>query len=146
MKCQDIMTRSPRSVWLSSTAKHAAHIMKNENVGILPVMDDKTHKLIGMVTDRDLCLGVVADGKKPGEAKVSEFMNAKVIFCHPDDDIHNAESLMKAYQVRRIAVVDQNGFCVGIISAADLALKIAEAQEFYETVKEISKPKKFAAV
>lgn len=146
MKCQDIMTRSPKSVSFSSTAMQAAHIMKNENVGILPVMDDKTHKLIGMVTDRDLCLGVVAEGKRPGEVKVSELMTAKVIFCHPDDDIHNAESLMKAYQVRRIAVVDQNGFCVGIISEADLALKIAKAQEFYETVKEISKPKKFAAV
>jgi len=146
MKCQEIMTRSLKSVWVSSTAMQAARIMKNDNVGILPVMDDKTHKLVGMVTDRDLCLGVIADEKKPSEVKVSEFMNAKVIFCHPDDDIHNAESLMKAYQVRRIAVVDQNGFCVGIISAADLALKITEAQEFFETVKEISKPKKFAAV
>jgi CBS domain-containing protein len=146
MKCQEIMTRNPKSVWFSSTAMQTAQIMKNENVGILPVMDDKTHKLIGMVTDRDLCLGIVAEGKKPAEVKVSELMNAKVIFCHPDDDIHNAESLMKAYQVRRIAVVDQKGFCVGIISAADLALKIAEAKEFYETVKEISKPKKFAAV
>jgi len=146
MKCQDIMTRSPKSVSFSSTAMQAAHIMKNENVGVLPVMDDKTHKLVGMVTDRDLCLGVVAEGKKPGEVKAARFMNPKVIFCHPDDDIHNAESLMKAYQVRRIAVVDQNGFCVGIISAADLALKIAQPQEIYETVKEISKPKKFALV
>lgn len=146
MKCQDIMTRSPKSAWFSSTALQAAHIMKKENVGILPVNDDKTQKLVGLVTDRDLCLGVIADGKKPDEVKVSEFMATKVIFCHPDDDIHNAESLMKAYQVRRVAVVDQNGFCVGIISAADLALKLAEPQEIYETVKEISKPKKFAAV
>ena len=146
MKCQDIMTSSPKSVSFSSTAMQAAHIMKNENVGVLPVMDDKTHKLVGMVTDRDLCLGVIAEGKKPGGVKVSEFMNPKVIFCHPTDDIHNAESLMKAYQVRRIAVVDQNGLCVGIISQADIALKVARPQEVYETVREISNPKKLAAV
>lgn len=146
MKCQDVMTSGPKSVSFSSTAMQAAHIMKNENVGILPVMDDKTHKLVGMVTDRDLCMGVVAEGKQPVGVKVSEFMNAKVISCHPDDDIHNAESLMKAYQVRRIAVVDQNGFCVGIISEGDLALKVAQPQEVYETVREISKPKKLAVV
>ena len=75
MNCQDIMTRSPKSVRFSSTAMEAAHIMKNGNVGILPVMDDKTDKLVGMVTDRDLCLGVVAEGKKPSEVKVSELMN-----------------------------------------------------------------------
>jgi CBS domain-containing protein len=146
MKCQDVMTRNPKSVSFSSTAMQAAHIMKNENVGILPVVEDKTHKLLGMVTDRDLCLGVVAEGKNPGEVKVYDFMNGNVIFCHPDDDIHNAESLMKAYQVRRIAVVDQKGSCVGIISEADLALKVARPLEVFETVREISKPQWLAAV
>ncbi|MFI5305513.1 MAG: CBS domain-containing protein [Nitrospiria bacterium] len=125
------MTRNPKLVWFSSTAMQASQIMKNENVGILPVMDDKIHKLIGIVTDRDLCLAFVAEGNKPVEVKVSELMNSKEIFCHPDDNIRNAESLIKAYQVRRIAVVDQKGFCVGIISAADWALKIAEVNEFY---------------
>ena len=72
MKCQEIMTRSPKSIWVSSTAMQAARIMKNDNVGSLPVMDDKTHKLVGMVTDRDLCLGVVAEGKKPGEVGVPD--------------------------------------------------------------------------
>jgi CBS domain-containing protein len=99
-----------------------------------------------MVTDRDLCLGVVAEGKKPSGMKVSELMNGKVIFCHPDDDIHNAESLMKAYQVRWIAVVDQKGSCVGMISEADLALKVARPLEVYQTIREISKPKELAAV
>jgi CBS domain-containing protein len=146
MKCQDVMTSSPKSISFSSTAMQAAHIMKNENVGILPVVEGKTRKLVGMVTDRDLCLGVVAEGKKPSGMKVSELMNGKVIFCHPDDDIHNAESLMKAYQVRRIAVVDQKGSCVGIISEADLALKVARPLEVFETVREISKPKNLAAV
>lgn len=145
MKCQDVMTSPVKSVTVSSTAKQAAHLMKNANVGFLPVTDEKRKKVLGVVTDRDLCLGIVADGKDPGEVKVSEFMNSEVIFCHPDDDMRYVETLMKTYQVRRIAVVDRNENCVGVISEADLFLKGMEPQEVYETVREISKPKHFAA-
>ncbi len=142
MKCKDIMSRNPKSVTVSSTAMQTAHLMKNENIGICPVVDEKSQKVVGVVTDRDLCLGVVAEGKNPAMVKVLELMSGRVISCHPDDDIHRVESLMKEYQVRRVAVVDQNGCCVGMISAGDLALKLDQPIEIYETVRGIAKPKK----
>ncbi|MFI5303742.1 MAG: CBS domain-containing protein [Nitrospiria bacterium] len=144
MKCQDVMTRHPKSILASSTAKQAAQLMKSANVGFLPVTDEKTNKLIGVLTDRDLCMGIVAEGKIPGGVKVGALMTPRAIFCHPTDDVHNAETLMKAYQVRRVAVVDQMGNCVGVISEADIALKVPQAQEVYETVREISKPRAMA--
>ena len=142
MKCKDIMTRDPKLVTISTTAREAAHLMKNENIGICPVVDGKSQKVVGVVTDRDLCLGVVAEGKNPSVVKVLELMSGRVVFCHPDDDIQRVESLMKEYQVRRVAVVDQNGCCVGIISAGDLALKLDQPKEIFETVRGIAKPKK----
>ena len=146
MKCKDIMTRNPKSITLSTTAMAAAHLMKNENVGICPVLDEKSQKVVGVVTDRDLCLGVVAEGKNPAMVKVLELMSGRVVFCHPDDDIHRVESLMKEYQVRRVVVLDQDGYCVGIISAGDLALKLDQPKEVYETVRGIAKPKTLIAV
>lgn len=145
MKCKDIMTRNPKSVSVSTTAMEAAHLMKNENIGICPVVDGKSEKMVGVVTDRDLCLGVVAEGKNPLMVKVLELMSGRVISCRPDDDIHRVESLMKEYQVRRIAVVDENGRCVGMISAGDLALKVDQPKEIYETVRGIARPKKLVA-
>jgi len=142
MKCKDIMTRNPKSVTLSSTAMQTAHLMKNENIGIVPVVDEKSQKVVGVVTDRDLCLGVVAEGKNPSMTKVLELMSGRVISCLPDDDIHKVELLMKEHQVRRITVVDQNGYCVGIISSGDLALRVDQPKEIYETVRGIAKPKK----
>jgi CBS domain-containing protein len=142
MKCKDIMTRNPKSVTVSSTAMQTAHLMKNENIGIVPVVDEKSQKVVGVVTDRDLCLGVVAEGKNPSMTKVLEMMSGRVISCRPDDDIHKAELLMKEHQVRRITVVDQNGYCVGIISSGDLALRVDQPKEIYETVRGIAKPKK----
>lgn len=71
MKCKDVMTKNPKSASSSASAQQATQLMKQENIGILPVIDEKTQKLVGVVTDRDLCLEVIASGKNASEAKLS---------------------------------------------------------------------------
>lgn len=139
MKCKDVMTKNPKSASSSASAQQAAQLMKQENIGILPVIDEKTQKLAGVVTDRDLCLGVIASGKNPSEAKLSEFMSKNPFTCNPEDDLQKAEQYMKQHHVGRIPVVDQNGTCIGIISQADIAIKGAQPQAFYETFREVAK-------
>lgn len=139
MKCKDMMTKNPKNASSSASAQQAALLMKEENVGILPVIDEKTQKLVGVVTDRDLCLGVIASGKNPHEAKLSELMSKNPFTCNPEDDLQKTEQYMKQHHVGRIPVMDQNGYCVGIISQADIALKGAQPQAFYETFREVAK-------
>lgn len=139
MKCKDVMTKNPKSASSSASAQQAAQMMKQENIGILPVIDEKTQKLVGVVTDRDLCLGVIASGKNPSEAKLSELMSKNPFTCKPEEDIQKAEQYMKEHHVGRIPVVDQNGACVGIISQADIALKGGQPQEVYDTFREVAR-------
>ena len=139
MKCKDVMTQNPKCCTTSASAQEAAQFMKEENIGIVPVLDEKTQKLVGVVTDRDLCLGVVAGGKNPNEVKASEYMSKNPFTCRTEDDIQKAEEHMKKHQIGRIPVVDQNGLCIGIISQADIALKGGQPKEVFETVREISK-------
>src|SRR6185436_3228816 len=120
MKCKDVMTADPACCTASDTAMEAAQLMKNEDVGVLPVID-RMKKLVGTVTDRDLCLAVVAEGKEPRKVEVSECMSRDIITCRADDEIQTAERLMKQHQIRRIPVVNENNCCIGIISQADIA-------------------------
>ena len=143
MKCKDIMTPNPRGCSSQETSIEAAKIMRDEDVGIVPVIE-QNKKLIGVVTDRDLCLGVVAEGKHPREVKVSDCMSEELVTCKPEDDVQKAADLMKEHQVRRIPVVDQQGLLVGMIAQADIALKVQKPEEVSETVEEISKPSKAA--
>ncbi len=139
MNCKEIMTPDPKTCKASASAQEAAQLMEKENVGILPVTDDRTGRLVGVLTDRDLCLGVIAKGRNPKEAKVSDFMSRSIFTCGPDDDLQKAEDLMKKQQIRRIPVLDADGLCVGIISQGDLALKLEQPVEVYETVRAISR-------
>ena len=139
MKCKDIMTPSPHVCSPQSVSIEAAKIMRDEDIGIVPVVENG-QKLIGVVTDRDLCLGVVAEGKHPREVKVSDCMSQELLTCKPEDDVRKAQELMQEYQVRRIPVVDDQGRIVGMIAQADIALKVEKPNEVTETVKNISKP------
>ncbi len=139
MKCKEVMTKNPISAPISGSAQQAAQLMKQENIGILPVVDEKTQRLMGVVTDRDLCLGVIAGGMNAGEAKLSDLMSKSPFTCNPEDDIQKVEQQMKQHHIGRIPVVDQNGACIGIISQADIAMKGAQPQAFYETFREVAK-------
>jgi CBS domain-containing protein/osmotically-inducible protein OsmY len=140
MKCKDLMTRNPEACVHTDTAARAAQIMKNEDVGPVPIVAGRGDKhLIGIVTDRDLALKVVAEGRDPNSVRVEEIMSRDLVSCRPEDDVKRALQSMGERKVRRIPIVDQEGRLVGIISQADAARKLDE-METGEVVSEISEP------
>ena len=121
-KCSDVMTENPVYALPDDTVEKVAQLMKKEDIGPVPVVDDERNKrLVGIVTDRDLALKVVAEGRDPQTTKVEEVMTRKLITCRPDDDVESAMKAMAQYQLRRIPVVDEANRLVGIISQADVA-------------------------
>jgi len=114
--------------------------MKQEDVGpVLVVSDSNSNHLVGIVTDRDIALNVVAEGRDPYSTRVDSVMTSDPVVCHPDDDVSEAVKVMSEYQVRRIPVVDEEGCLVGIIAQADIARNTDE-QQVGEMVEEISQP------
>jgi CBS domain-containing protein len=145
MKCKDIMTPNPTTCTRSATAQAAALIMSEEDVGIVPIVDSKTKQLLGVVTDRDLCLDVVAAGKHPEEVHVSESLHANPVICKAEDDVEVCLTRMKEHQIRRMPIVDEAGICIGIISQKDLALNLEQSENVHETVRKISQPSRAQA-
>jgi CBS domain-containing protein len=94
---------------------------------------------VGIVTDRDLCLRVLALGKNPKNIQIREVMTPKPVVCHPEDSLTVCEGLMRKNQVRRMPVVDKENRLLGIVAQADLALH-APAADVSRVVTEISKP------
>jgi CBS domain-containing protein len=121
MKIQDVMTPNPMCCMPEDAATRAARIMRELNVGIVPVVKSPTdRRLVGVVTDRDLCLGVVAMDQHPQTVPVQQCMTTNMIACQPGEDIQRAADLMKEHQVRRIPVINPHGILCGMVSTADL--------------------------
>ena len=140
-KCSEVMTQNPVCCLPTDTASKAAQLMKTENVGSIPVIEDEgTMKLMGIVTDRDLALQVVAVERDPRLTHVAEVMTYEVITCRANDDIQKAVDAMAQHQLRRMPVVDGDHRIVGIISQADVATRVDQTEETAEMVKEISQP------
>jgi len=140
MKCSELMTKDPSCCLPTDTVFDAAQLMKSEDVGPIPIVNDKqTKKLAGIVTDRDLALKVVAEGLDPKQTKIEEVMTTGVQTCNPNDDVSNVLKLMEHHHVRRIPIVDDQDRLVGIIAQADIATRIDEAEKTHEVVEEISK-------
>ena len=142
MLVKDLMTSAV--VWCTpwDTAQRAATLMKAHGVGAIAVVADPSDPLLeGIVTDRDLCCGVVAAGKNADAVQVADLMTRIPVTCGPEDTLEECEELMQEGQVRRIPVVNNRGRCIGIVSQADIALH-APASQVASTVKEISKPAK----
>ncbi|MEW5849743.1 MAG: CBS domain-containing protein [Myxococcota bacterium] len=119
MKCQDIMKKDVQCCTVDDTAATAAARMRDANVGFMPVCDQNGIAQ-GTVTDRDLCIRVLADSK-PADTKVSEAMSARLICCGPEDDLKVAEDLMREHKVSRIVCTDNKGKPLGVISLSDIA-------------------------
>lgn len=119
MKVKDLMSTGVEYTTPSTTTKEAAHIMHDLHLGALPVIEDK--KLVGMITDRDICCKVVATGHSAGFTKVDEVMSKNVTTCFDDQDIADATKLMIEHSVRRLAVIDRKNTVVGLLSVDDLA-------------------------
>jgi CBS domain-containing protein len=140
MKCKEIMTEDPACCLPGDTVDQAAQLMKDEEVGPVPVgADQQTKRLLGIVTDRDLALKVVADARQIAAVKVEEVMTRSPVTCHADDDLQTAIDAMEKHQVRRIPIVDDNNQIIGIIAQADIATRVREPELTAEVVEEISK-------
>jgi CBS domain-containing protein len=140
MKCKEIMTENPVCCLPGDTVDQAAQLMKDDNVGSIPVVaDQKTKRLLGIITDRDLAVKVVAQARQISAVTVEEVMTRDPVTCHADDDFQKVVEAMEKHQVRRIPVVDDNNQIVGIIAQADVAVRAREPETTAEVVEEISK-------
>lgn len=138
MKARDIMTGNPRCVTADDTITRAAEIMRDTDVGIVPVVEDSgTMRLAGVVTDRDIAVRVVAEGRG-SNVNVRDIMSSRLATVRPDDDLDRVTELMKTEQVRRIPVVDGDRL-VGIIAQADVARE-GRDRRTGDVVERISEP------
>jgi CBS domain-containing protein len=140
MKVREIMTLDPTCCTPSDTVQKAAQILRDHNVGLLPVVvDQQSRKLIGVITDRDICCSVVAAGLDPKSTSIAKHVSPTPVTCRDGENLDNCERAMQEHQVRRIPVVDGENRCIGIVSQADLALR-EKPDKVSKTVAEISKP------
>ena len=138
-KCRDVMTKDVVVCTPENTVSEVAQLMKTEDIGPVLIVDNEQSKtLVGILTDRDIVLKVIADGHDPKTTRVGEFMSKKLVTCYADDDVEIAMKSMAQFQLRRIPVVGENMQLVGIISQADVATRVDAPEETAEVVKEIS--------
>jgi CBS domain-containing protein len=140
MKIREVMSPNPVCCLPTDSAQRVARVMCDHNIGSLPVvMDQESRKLVGVLTDRDLCCSVVADGLDPKTTTIEKFMTLNPVTCREEEDVENCERLMQEHQIRRIPIVDAEGGVIGIVAQADVALK-DKSDRVSKTVAEISKP------
>lgn len=138
-KCNEVMTKNPVCCLPTDMVAKAAQLMKSENIGSIPVIEnEQTEKLVGIVTDRDLALRIIAEGRDAKSTNVETVMTRKVVTCRSDDDLQKALDAMAEHQLRRIPVVDNDNKVVGIIAQADVATRVDQPEKTAEMVKEIS--------
>jgi CBS domain-containing protein len=133
---RDLMTRSPRTVDTGSSAVDAARLMRDEDVGLIPIVE--SDRLVGTVTDRDIAVRVVAEGKSPEKTRVADVASRELVTIDPDQDVEEAMRLMAKHQVRRLPVVEEDGKLVGIVAQADIAKHVSAVQTG-DVVEKISK-------
>ena len=139
-KAQDIMSKDPRTVTPTTKLSEAARLMKDEDVGVLPVVESQgSRQLVGIITDRDITIRHVAEGHSSADCQVSEAMSKSVRTVKADDDVDAVMNLMGREQVRRIPVLDDRGALVGIVAQADVVDK-ADDKKAERTVEKISQP------
>jgi len=141
MKAREIMTANPRTVTPDTNLPEVARLMQSEDVGIVPVVDGAgSRQLLGVVTDRDIALRVVGEGRDPNSVRVSDVMSTNLRTARESDSVDDVMSLMGEQQVRRIPIVDERGALVGIVAQADVVLQASSDKKAERTVEKISQP------
>jgi CBS domain-containing protein len=135
MKISDVMTPNPRTVQITDTIQAVARIMRDEDTGAVPVVEDGSH-VIGMITDRDIVIRAVADGDM--DCTVDDIVTDDVVCVTADMSTAEAAALMSEHQVRRLPVVDEDENLIGIVSIGDLAVKENRETRMGETLENIS--------
>lgn len=137
MKVKDIMSTEIASVNSDDSIERAAQLMKQYDVGSIPVCSQE--KIIGIVTDRDIALRATAQGQKSQQQTVRDIMSSNPVVGSPDMDVHDAARIMSEKQIRRLPIVDQNNL-VGIVALGDISVEPDLQDNAEEALKNISKP------
>jgi len=140
MKLKDIMTDDVEVVSPKTSVYEAARTMRLLDIGALPVCDGD--RIVGMLTDRDLTVRSIAEGRDPRTTPVKETMTSQIVWCYDDQNVEEAEALMQEQQIRRLPVLDHDKRLVGIISLGDLATRAHDAG-VVSTLEEVSMPAVF---
>lgn len=139
MLAKDVMSKEIVFCTPFDTAQLAAQTMKAREVGALPVVSDAEHRILqGIVTDRDLCIAVIAEARLAETTKIADVMTCNPVTCAPDDTLDDCEKLMQTHQIRRLPVVNSQGQCIGMIAQADVAFH-APPSKVAKTLAAISK-------
>ena len=136
MNIRDVMTPNPPTVSPEDSIQNAARIMRDLDTGVVPVVENG--RPVGLVTDRDIVVRAVAEGRDPKTTKVRDAMTADVSYCYDDQDTEEAAELMEQQQIRRLPIVDREKRLVGIVSIGDLAVKEGKDKRVGDTLQEIS--------
>src|SRR5881227_3697141 len=132
---QDVMTSNPCAIDANQPVSYAAKMMRDEDVGLAPIVEGD--RLVGTLTDRDITVRVVAEGKDPTSTKVTEVASKRLVTLDPQQDLDEALRLMAQHQVRRLPVVEEDGRLVGVVAQADIA-RHGDAAATGQVVEEIS--------
>jgi CBS domain-containing protein len=138
MKIKDVMTRAVETVRPDQTLHEAAVKMKSLDVGPMPVTEGD--RVVGILTDRDIVVRGVAEGRDPRTTKVREAMTSDVVCCKEDEDVKDAATKMKDRQIRRLVVVDAQQRVCGIVSLGDIAVDTSDEKMSGRVLEEVSKP------
>ena len=122
MRCERVMKTEPIYVLPNDSAQYAAKVMREENIGFLPVCNSDG-AVLGTVTDRDLAMRVCAEARDAAEVQVADVMTNEIVACMPDDELAHAELLMATYRKSRVLVTDSEGCLVGVISLTDVVAR-----------------------
>lgn len=133
---RDFMTSNPACVSEQDTIRDAAKIMAREDVGVVPVVNG--NKIIGLITDRDIVVRLVAEGKDPASAHVNEAMSKNIRSLRENASVNDALQLMRSEQIRRVPVVNNNNELVGIVSIGDIAADRRQTEQVGKAMEEIS--------
>jgi CBS domain-containing protein len=142
LAAREIMTRNPMAAHSDSAVRDVARVMRDENTGIVPIVDDDG-RLLGVVTDRDIVVRSIAEGNDPLTMRAADLMSADVEVVNPDESVRDVVHLMGDRQVRRIPVVDQDDVLVGIISRADVATRADYDTDLQDALEDISSRRSF---
>ncbi|HEX5412200.1 MAG TPA: CBS domain-containing protein [Terriglobia bacterium] len=137
--CSELMTRNPASCLPSDSAFDAAKLMKQQDIGPIPVVESReSNRLVGIITDRDLTLRVLAERRDPETTKVGEIMSRNPAVCNQAENVQTALNTMSSRQVRRIPVINDQRGLVGIISQADIATRMGAPRKIAAVVQRVS--------
>jgi len=132
---RDVMTSNPRTIDANETVAYAAKMMREEDVGLAPIVEGD--RLIGMLTDRDIATRVTAEGRDPDQVKVRDVASTQLVTVDPRQDLDDALRMMAMHQVRRLPVVEENGRLIGVVAQADIA-RAGDDSKTGQLVEEIS--------